>query len=245
MSQYGSVFLVAVRSTIYKIAGVILLMAAAEGILFWVQLQRAGANKVLLLEELFQGSGIPLVCGGAFLVVCGILSLVGYEFSGSRSRYTIQRLSIREEAVVLLWGINSMLALCIFWAAQLAVVLLLSKLYIDDMEPIFSNSQTLFLAFHRSSFLHSLLPLEETSRLLRNVALIFSLGITAACFAQKQRRGQRGVAVALLAALTIVFFSSDLGQFGSDITITVIALTTAAFSVYSIFRVELYEGNAD
>jgi hypothetical protein len=241
MSQYVSVFLVAVRSTIYKITGVFLLMAAAEGVLFWMQLQRAGENKVVLLEELIQSSGIPLVSGGAFLLVCGILSLVGYEFSGSRVRYTIQRLSVREEAIVLLWGVNSMLALCMFWAAQLAVVLLLSKLYIDDMEPIFFNSQTLFLAFHRSSFLHSLLPLEETSRLLRNVALIFSLGITAACFAQKQRRGERGVAVALLAALTIVFFPADLGHLGSDLTLMVIALTTAAFSLYSIFRVGLYK----
>ncbi|QOX64303.1 hypothetical protein FRZ06_13595 [Anoxybacterium hadale] len=241
MNRYVSVFLLALRSTVYKIAGVLLLMAGAEGVLFWMQLQRTGGNKIVLLEEIIQSSGIPLVSGGAFLLVCVILSLVGCELSGSRVRYTIQRLSVREEAVVILWGVNSMLALYIFWAVQLGIVLLLSKLYIDIMEPVYFNSQTLFLAFHSSGFLHSLLPLEETSRLLRNVALIFSLGITASCFAQKQRRGQRGVAVVLLAALTIIFFSSDLGLLGSDITISVIALATAAFSLYSIFRVELYQ----
>jgi hypothetical protein len=238
MRKYFSVFLVAVRSTMYKIMGILILMAAAETILFWIQLKGIESGIPLSLEELVRISRISLVSGAAFLAVCCILSLVGYEMSGSRTRYTIQRLSVKEEAVVLLWALNSMIALCIFWAAQLGIVLLLSKIYIDFLEPVSFNRQTIFLAFHRSGFLHSLLPLEETSRVLRNVAMIFGLGIAAACFAQKQRQGQKGIAIMVLTALTVVTFSGDMGKLGTDIGIIAAFLAAAVFSVYSIFRTE-------
>ena len=168
MRQYISVLAVAIRSTIWKIAGILLLMSAAETTSFYMQLQKAADGRLISLEELFLTSRIPLISGLAFLFICVVLSLVGYEMSGSRTRYTIQRLSIREEATVLLWAGHNMISLLIFWVVQLGIALMLSKVYIDFMEPIYYNSQTLFLAFHRNAYLHSLLPLEETSRLIRN-----------------------------------------------------------------------------
>ena len=239
MRQHLSVLMVAVRSTMYKTAGIILLMAAAETAVFLMQLQKKMADGQLVpLGEFIDTSGIPLISGVAFLLLCGILSLVGYEISGSRMRYTIRRFSVREETTTLLWAGHNMIALFIFWAAQLGIVLLLSYLYIDFMEPVYSNRQTLFLAFHRSGFLHSLLPLEEVSRLLRNFSLIISIGIAAACFSLRQRRGQRGIAVAVLAALTFLSFIGDIGQLGWDLNMTLLMLIVAAYLLYWIFRGE-------
>ncbi|MEA4891404.1 MAG: hypothetical protein VB085_02415 [Peptococcaceae bacterium] len=235
MKRYFSVLMIAARSTIYKITGLLLLMGAAEAALFYRLLQKSAAEGPAPLESLITRSRLSLICGLAFFLLCVILSLVGYEFSGSKTRYTIQRLSLPEEAAVLLWAFYNMLCFLIFWAAQLLVVLLLCRLYISVMEPTYWNRQTIFLAFYRSGFLHSLLPLEETSRWLRNGALILGLGLAGACFPLKQRRGQKGLAMAVLAALTFITFPQEMGSFGSDAIIMLIALGTAAYSFYGIW----------
>jgi hypothetical protein len=76
------------------------------------------------LEQMIAQSGIPLVCGICFLLICAILSLTGCEFSGSRLRYTLKRLSVREETTVLWWAVYNTFCFFVFWAVQLLIVLI-------------------------------------------------------------------------------------------------------------------------
>lgn len=235
MRKYVSVLAIAARSTIVKITALLFAMAAAEAGLFWRLLQKSVSGQLLTPEELIERSGIPLICAVAFVLLCVILSLVGNEFSGSRTRYTLQRLSIREEVTVGLWAFYDAACFLMLWAVQLLAVLLLCRLYLTVVEPAYWNEQTIFLAFYRSDFLHSLLPLAETSRWLRNGALLLGLGAAAASFTYKQRRSQKGIAVVVLAVVTLGTFSREMGRSDSDVAVLLFALAAAGFSFYGIW----------
>ncbi len=234
MKRYFSVLMLAAGSTIYKISGLLLLMAALETASFYRLLQIGPVDQFYALESLIDRSGIPLICGFAFLGLCLILSLTGYESGRSKISYTLQRLSLREETIALLWSGYYLVCFLIFWAVQLLIVLCLSRLYIAVVDPAYLNEQTVFLAFFRNDFLRSLLPLEETSRLLRNGALLLSLSLGAACFPLKQRRGKRDIAMSFLAVFTFWSFPQEMGRFGSDAWIFLLALALAGNSAYYI-----------
>lgn len=233
MRGYLSLLMLAARSTIYKISGLLLLMGALETALFYRLLQKSSVHPDGL-EGLIDLSGIPIVCGVAFLGLCLILSLNGYEAGGSKIKYTLQRLSLSEEAVALLWSAYYLACFLIFWAAQLFIILCLGRLYVSAVDPAYISEQTIFLAFYRNSFLHSLLPLEETSRLLRNGALLLGLSLGAASLPLKQRRGKRDIVMSFLAVFTFWIFPQEMGRFGSDAWIWLLALSLAGHSAYYI-----------
>ncbi|NCC68492.1 MAG: hypothetical protein EOM14_09945, partial [Clostridia bacterium] len=108
MKQHLSVLMLAARSTIYNVIGILALLAAAESALFYLVLKKAQSGEGCCLEEAVTKSGIPLVCAGCFLLLCAALSLNGVEFSGSRFRYTIRRLSVSEETTAILWAVYYM-----------------------------------------------------------------------------------------------------------------------------------------
>lgn len=236
MRRYLSVLALAARSTIYRVFGLLLLTFAAEAALFYRALQSAATGGLDTPEALIDGSGIPLVCGASFLLLCALLSLTGYERAGCKTRYTIRRLSVREETVVLLWACYNTACFILFWAVQVLAALVLCRWYLAAVDPAYWNGQTVFLAFYRSGFLHSLLPLAEKTRFVRNGALAAALGLASACFAMKQRRGKLGTAVAVLAVVTLVKFPREMGSFSSDITLILVALSVAAWCLCDLFR---------
>lgn len=238
MKKYLSVLMIASRSTLYKIIGLLLLMATAEIVLFY---QVSHANELYTLDALIDRSHMPLISGIAFLALCYILSLVGYETSGSKIRYSIQRLSIREEAIATLWAVYNMGCFIIFWAIQLLIALFLCHQYTTIMDPLYWHNQTTFLTFYQNPFLHSLLPLEEGSRWVRNGVLIFALGITSASFSLNQRRGKRSVSIVVMAILTFVSFSQDLGDFSTDMLLILATLPVAFYAFYKIWWGEHYD----
>lgn len=242
MRQHSSVLMIAARSTIYRILALLLLMIAAETALFWRLLRKAPTGELYALQELFRLSGIAFVSGAAFLLLCAILCLVGYELSGSRTRYTIQRLSVHEKTSALLWGVYNMLCLLLFWAVQLLIVMLLCRLYFARMDPMYYNDQSIFIAFYNNSFLHSLLPLDETSRYIRNAMIILALGPALACFSLRQRRGQKGAgAIAFFTVTATLTFPRKTGGLLSDLLIIITALAVALYYLYYIFKGQRHE----
>ena len=236
MKQHLSVLMLAARSTLYKLLGLFLIMAAAESVLFYITMQKAQAEGLHGLEQMITQSRLALVCGVCFLLVCTLLSLTGCELFGSKLRYTIKRLSVREGTTVLWWAVYNILIFFVFWAVQLLIVLLLCRFYTSTLDPAQLSDQTMFLAFYRHKFLHSLLPLAETSRYIRNVILILGLGVSSACFSFRQRQNQKGIAIFLLAVVTVLMFSREMGSFGNDIFMMLIVLVVAGSAVVNIWK---------
>lgn len=241
MRKHLSVLMLAARSTIYKVMGLFVVMGVTESALFFFALQKTLAAEPLGLEQLISQSRIGFVCGISFLLLCGLLSLTGCEFGGSKLRYTLQRLSVPEKVVVFWWAGYNAVCFFLFWVVQLAIALLLSRLYATKMHPAYVSGQTIWLAFYRNSWLHSLLPLAETSRYLRNIIFVLSLGISASCFSWRQRHDQRGIAVVAVAMMVLVYFSRAMGSFASDLLLSVVAVIIAAGAVIGMWEGAGYE----
>ncbi|NLY54399.1 MAG: hypothetical protein GX060_07270 [Firmicutes bacterium] len=242
MRQGVSVLMLAAGSTLKKLLGLFVIMAAAQSTLFYFALQKSLDGEPVGLEQLISQSRMAIVAGVGFLLLCALLSLTACEIGGSKLRYTMHRLSIPERTTVLLWAGHNAVCFFLFWIVQLGIAFLLCRLYVTEMGgSAYVSKQTILLAFYRNSFLHSLLPLAETSRYIRNGILAICLGICAACFSFRQRHDKKGIAVVVLAALTVVSFSQAMGSLAIDIFLSLVALSIAAGALIGVWRVGSYE----
>ena len=215
MKKQVSVFMLMARSTVFKITGLLVIMAGVEIGLFSLAFQKVLAGACLTLEDFIEESHISLVLGLCFLAMAAVLCLTGCEF-GSRQGYTLKRLSISIKMVFLWQSLYNTICFLLLWAAQLGIALLLCKWYVARADPALVSGQTIFLAFYRSDFLHALLPLEETSCWIRNGILALGLGISSAYFPIRQRAGKWGLGIIVLAFAGLAFFPHRLGSFMND-----------------------------
>ncbi len=236
MKQHLSVLLLAMRSTIYWFLALCLALGVAEAVLFGLALSQAQGSEVIGLEQVFAQSRVALACGVFFVLLCVILSRIGCQFGGGKPGYTLQRLSVSERATVFWWAGNHGIWLFLFWMVQLAIALLLCRWYLSQMNLAEVSGQTVFLAFYRNSFLHSLLPLAESSRYWRNGILLGSLSLCTACYSYRQRRGEKGLAVVVLVAMLLVWFVQPMGSFGGDLLLSLFALGLAANAVAGLWK---------
>lgn len=236
MKRYYSVLAIGARSSIYKIIGILLAMVALQAGLFYLLAAQTPAKAPLSPEGMILQSHIPWVSAAAFAAVCGVLCLAGSEVSHSRVRYTIRRLSVRERETVLLWAGYNTMCFLLFWAVQALILLLLCKWYLGGLDPAYHSRQSLFLACYRSAFLHSLIPMEEVSRLVRNLLLAAALGLLTARFSFLQRRDKKSIGIFVLAAITILFFSQPMGSGTEDFFMGFLAASAIVFGISSIWE---------
>lgn len=173
MRKYISVLALDVRGTIYKILGVLILMSAAQlgnfyrvlkgNLARWEQYNydlKKYKQLILSFEQAIEESYIQYFFGAMVVFVCAILIWGCSEHGKVRSKFLLWRLRIERRQVYLVWSIyrTFMIALVIAW--QLLLVVAMNEMYqsiiANEMAP-----QSLFLAFYRNLFLHSLLPLSD------------------------------------------------------------------------------------
>ncbi len=236
--QHLSLLMLAARSTVYKMLGLFTLTAAAQGALFHLAFQRLSSGGFVGLEHLINESRIIVPSGACFVSLCVLLSLTGSEFGGSKMGYSLGRLSVKEETTAFWWAIYNSGCFLLFWAFQAATALFLCRMYVAKVDPSLLTRQTVFLAFYRNSFLHSLLPLKESSRFWRNIIFALSLGICAALFSWYQRRGKTSGAIFGLTAVVLVSFSKPIDHFASDMFLSIVALSMAVSTAAQMKREE-------
>lgn len=240
MRRHASVLMLLSRGTIYRVLLLCAALAGAEVLLFSRALGRALAETSTGLEQVFADSGAVWVFGACFLLMIALLSAAGCEFGG-RQGYTLRRLRVTEKSVFFSQAGYNAFCCLLLWAAQMFTALALCGLYLTRAAPEAVSGQTVFLAFYRSSFLHSLLPLSEGSRWVRNLALVLGLGICSAGFAYWQRRKKVSFLIFALTAAALFFFQRELGRFDLD---GLLILLCTGLSVRMICAV-LSEGEYD
>lgn len=238
MKKHLSVFMLMARSSIYKIFGLFALTAAVEGVLFWLTLRRDFAYGSFGLELVVEDSHISWVFGAGFLLMTLLLSLTGCE-GKSRCGYTLRRLSVSERWVFVWQCVYNVLCYLLLWAVQILTAIALCRLYEAKAAPEYVSGQTVFLAFYRSDFLHSLLPFEETVFWVRNAVFAVTLGICAARFPMAQRKGKRFTELIVLACGVLGLFSREIGAFGSCSFSIVFALFCAGIAIGRALGVEV------
>lgn len=227
MKRVSAVWMAAVRTVIWKLLLIIILMAGAETVLFWRTFQGGFAY---FLEE----SRLWTVFFLALAALCAVLCLQGCQFSG-KTVYTLQRLPLSEEAVTLLWAAVHVGCLVILWAFQLAVVWGLWLLY-NRFGPSSGQTLELFVNVYGNDFLHGLLPLADVSRHVRNILWVLVLGFETAAFGYFQRRGRFRGEVVFLLAVGIGFFRTGMGETKADVWLSLLSLGLAALTCYSVWE---------
>ena len=233
MRKYISVIILAARSTAGWILAIITASAAVEFALLVRIMKRYEGAVPESPEGMVTQSRIGLVAAVAFVLLCGILCLYGSDLRGGKPGLTVRRLSISEGKTVALWSLYNTSCFIILWGVQLVICLGFCKYYAAYVAPEYINEQTFMLSFYHQKFLHSLLPLEETSRLIRNITLALGLGVTSALFHYRQRRGQKSIAVIFLTSDTVFLFARPMGEFGMDLFISALTVAITCAAVYT------------
>ena len=104
----------------------------------------------------------------------------------------------------------------------------------------------MFLAFWRSEYLHALLPMADSALWIRNGLLLISLGLAAAIFPYKQRRGKySGSAIAML-PYTLITFERGIGEWSHvGLAITVMAIVLCEWGIMRLLSEDTQEVSED
>lgn len=239
MKRHFSVWMLIARSTIYKVLGLFLALIAADGAIFAWALRQAEQRlnpissilpENLLapsLEQVMESSYFSLAFGVCLLALTAVLCMTGCEFSAKQG-YTLRRLRVSQREIFVWQMVHNAVCYFLLWAVQAGIALAVCRAY-TARYPDWVNGQMVVLAFYRDSFLHSLLPLADAWRYVRNAVLCVALGVCAAVFPALQRRGKRGIGAVVLSVSTAVHFgqpmaSGDFETIGVAVLITAVAL---------------------
>lgn len=241
MRKHLSVFMLYTRSSLFRILLIFMLMAVLELVLFYFAVERIMVSDSIGLERMISKSCVGFVMGAAFLAMSAQLSIMGCEY-GSKQSYTLRRLSVGEGSIFAWQALFNALMYLLLWGVQLGLVLIMCAYGVEKMGAQASNQAT-FLAFYRSQFLHSLLPLGEWSRYLRNIVLIIALGLASALFSYNQRRKKLGLAMIFMLPLTALPFAGSTGNLETDVVQILASLCVIIWSIYKVCAKEAAEPN--
>lgn len=249
MKKVLSVFELLTRNTIYQILLVLVAMGAMEIYRFSVKMQellnlgmqadyRAGYS----LEQIVELSDIDGWFGLAFVFVTVILCLNTCNL-GSVQSYTIKRLQLTETQIFWIQSVYNAMCFILLWGVQLFLLLGMSYLFL--VQEVETTNQTVFLAFYRNDFMHSILPMEEGMRWLANICMILSISVATAAVPFLQRRGKFAIEAVIVAGILIVGFSKELG----DVTVYImmfIAMNIALIAGSRVYKTktEEWKGNS-
>ena len=238
MKKYLSVFGLFAQSSIYKTLGIILLMILAEtGLFAYAFVPDLSSESVSRFEHYIGLSRIDLCLAAAFILITVVLCLPGTEF-GSKVGYTLRRLSVSEKAVFFCQVIFNTISYLILWAVQVGILFAFSLWYTMKTPIEFVNNQSIFLAFYRSEFLHTILPLSEVMLWIRNILLVISLGFASAEFPYIQRRRKHSPFIVPLSIFMLLFFITGIGVVENIVASIFLFVIVVCKSLYDIYHKE-------
>lgn len=215
MKKDISVFTMILKSVIYKVLGVVMLTAAAEIGAFSISVNMGAVS----LENAVEISRIKwiFILGFIFTAV-----LIMTNIRKISSAYTIRRLRNSEVSVYLSEVACGIICFTLFYATQVLTLFILSQIYVNMIPERFISNQTVFLAFYRERFLHSIMPLSDIWVWVRNILAVISSGIAMAIMPHENIKFSILNITAVVSSLFL--FTNDLiASIGGDIHFTFIA----------------------
>lgn len=213
MKKQLSVLMLIARSTVYPILALLFVVGAAQLGVFLLTLSAAPGTAP---EVVAAQSRIALIYGAGFLILCAILCSFGYEFS-ARQRYTLRRLRVGEKTVYAWHAAYCAASLLLYWAFGALMALALVKLSLSRCAEGDVTSQTLYLTFYRGGYLHSLAPLADWPRLVRNIIYVLGLALSFAYVPLIRARDGNNIGLAVTVAIVLLSFARGTGAYISDI----------------------------
>lgn len=211
MRKHLSVFMLFVRSGLVSTIVLSLLMAAVQIVYYFISC----AEKEILVETMIDEAAFAFVFALFFALM--VKWLCQACTGKAKSAYTLHRLSVSPKVIFLWQSLSNALLIFIFYAVEIFTMLFISAYFVSAAGEEYATSQTLMLSFYRSDYLHSILPMEETSRWIRNFAIIIGMAIICANSSRKLRLGKLAIFLPIIAfAFVVLTFVTDMGEGGLD-----------------------------
>ena len=230
MKQHLSVLMLIIRSSIYKVIVVLAVMAAAQIGLFQYALQ-SGSH---YLENIVSSSGLAWVLAAAFLLITYILSRTGCK-SGSQPGYTIRRLGVSEKSFFIWQAVYNTAVYVLLLTTELILLIGFAHHWQTGADQNLIGAQSIFLPFYRNDFMHCICPLDDIWLWIRNGILAIAMGMAAAQYPFRQRRGKTMQVVMIMAATTVAFFVRSLGADVRDVFAVSMALFVMGKVVHNLW----------
>lgn len=232
MRKHLSVWMTAARGIAGPLALILLVMAAAEGILLWSAYPDYEATGLYFLL-----SDCPLVWPfrAALVLLAAACCLHGSGLGGSAVGNTLGRLRISELTAFLLWGLCYATAFVILWAVQAGILLGAGWYFTAHAAPSAASAQTVLLASWQVPFFHAVLPLDQWTGYVRMACLSLGLGTGCAAWSFWRRRTANGYAAPFLVILWVVTITFDPTDLSMDLFLILAALVTAGVSIYLVW----------
>ena len=219
------------RSTLRRVLGILLVMAAVQALLARSAL--AALAGVVEADgfcwtppaEILDGGWFRLVSALGLTAIVAAVMLSSGGFS-SRCDYTASRLPVRHWTVYV-WAVVCALGmLLLYWAVQLAVCLGIVRWYASVTSWDGYNSQLMLLETYRSGLLHRLLPLRDGLRLTNTILYFLGLGTLAGVWSVRAFGGKWS-ALPLILAMAWWFDAGGVGSVGWTMLLAMAALPFA------------------
>ena len=232
-----------VRSTFYKALGIMLLMCGAQFGMFFFRLQRLAESNRLSLEFTIEKSFIGIFFVAAFIALFLLLSSTG-KSKKAKTAYTLNRLQISEDWIFFWQSLYNILCFALLYFIQVIMAMFLCYYYVENSGDSTITDQTVFLAFYRNSFFHSLLPFDEPHSVAANFVTLFIAGTVSALTPMKERHGSgAGIPWYLCFWIVINGFSKEVGDFGMNLVIYAIGVIILGTTIYFLLTKEVHDGN--
>lgn len=236
MKKHISVFMLIVRYSLYRILALLTVMAAVETGLFWMTLKRGMSQEGYGLEYVIDKSHIAIVFFLTFVIMdIFLISFTGYE-KVETHRYTLMRLSIPRKEVYYLQSLYNTFCYLLFWAIQILIVVGLGYLYMENAPTEYVTNQSVFLAFYRNGFLHSLLPFEDWPYWIRNILICVALGLRSAMYLSEESKPKR--LYGTFWGATYATFIGNIGSYGLCILLGTFAMVCIVLEIRRMHKEE-------
>ena len=188
MNRYLSVLALKVRTSVYKILGIMAVMAGVQMLDFYLvgcRLSREAAawneNQMNQLPftfiRLIRESHLQWIFLMAILGVELVLLTSGGQRGKGKTKETLWRLQISPRTVFVLWAVCHGIMLLMLILLQILIVVVLHRIYLGQVDAG-KIPQSLFLACSENGLLHGLLPIGDMVKGIRliSVFLAWSVG---------------------------------------------------------------------
>ena len=175
MKKFVSVFGLFGKMSFYKIILWLVILSVLQLSLYGIRLNgllTEDINNIPILEETFNFI-YPLSFLACLCIVCKVL--ISSSNHSEKTAYTVQRLQTGEKAFFYIQTAYNFLMLFALFAVQAMLLFAMCKYYINNAPSELVSDMSLFFAFYRVDFLHSVLPLDETFKVSGNLSIIIGL----------------------------------------------------------------------
>ena len=120
------------------------------------------------------------------------------------------------------------------FAVQIWICIWMTGMYgRETAGEVYASPQRLFLAFYRIDFLHSLMPMAEAGKWLRNLLLLVAFGMEAAVGAGKAEK-KNYASLTLLYVLTASWFVGSMGWNGLELICDGVYVVIIAVNLWQV-----------